>query len=156
MMKQTLQKAFGRAAYELAGFIVLPIVLGGTRRSRVAIFDEATGKILLSKTAISSQKWSLVGGGVKKSEDVAQGAVREILEETGIELEENQLMFHKEQTLSEKGAKFQAIYYSVKVKSPALNKQRFEILELAWFDPQHLPENVGKHTIEFVSELLQN
>jgi len=65
------------------------LVIRFTRRSRVLIVSG--DEILLLKGWLSLGRWGLPGGGIKKGEMPTTAAVREVMEETGIMLDHNQL-----------------------------------------------------------------
>lgn len=54
-------------------------------RVRVIVYRD-DGKILLVRGRFSRQKWALPGGGVKHNESYEQAAVRETLEEIGLNI----------------------------------------------------------------------
>lgn len=51
-------------------------------------------KVLLEKRT-DSNRWALIGGGLKMDESLEQCIIREIKEETGLEIQEEQLRFLK-------------------------------------------------------------
>lgn len=55
---------------------------------------ELNGKLLLEHRA-DSDCWSLVGGGLQMEETLTQGLTREIKEETGMDIHEEQLSFYR-------------------------------------------------------------
>jgi 8-oxo-dGTP pyrophosphatase MutT (NUDIX family) len=56
-----------------------------------AIFRDATGKVLLVKPSYRDT-WEIPGGGLEHGEDPFQAAVREVKEETGLELRPGRLL----------------------------------------------------------------
>jgi 8-oxo-dGTP pyrophosphatase MutT (NUDIX family) len=69
-----------------AMFIYLKI---GARTRVVVVIDD---KILMVKTWLGTGKWQLPGGGLHKGEAPKSGAVREVFEETGVLLQERELV----------------------------------------------------------------
>lgn len=63
-------------------------------RIGTCILIEYDGKLLLEHRA-DSDTWAVIGGGLKVGEHLAEGAIREVAEETGLVLQEEQLEFHK-------------------------------------------------------------
>lgn len=59
----------------------------------IAVWSD--GKILLIKNSYK-EKYTIPCGGVNKNESIIQAAVRELKEETGIEIPEKSLRFYKE------------------------------------------------------------
>ena len=59
--------------------------------SLVAIFDEAGEKILLTRRK-DNRRWCLPGGGIEPGESAAEGAVRETLEEIGVDVRVKRLV----------------------------------------------------------------
>lgn len=55
---------------------------------------EYNGKLLLEHRA-DSEYWGLIGGGLKIDECLVDGIIREIKEETGMDIYQNQLAFYK-------------------------------------------------------------
>lgn len=69
--------------------------IGETARIRpgfsAAIFDEARKKVLLQRRA-DNGRWSLPGGGMEPGESAAETCVREVLEETGLQISVRRLV----------------------------------------------------------------
>jgi 8-oxo-dGTP diphosphatase len=61
------------------------VALPRTKRSRVLVLHDS--QLLLVKNWLSDGKWALPGGGIKCRESAADGAVREVREETGLSLD---------------------------------------------------------------------
>jgi len=127
-------------------FLISPLTklfLHNSRRVRVLI--QRDKQILLQRTALGSQKWSLPGGGVKKNEDPFTAAVRETKEETNISLIKNNLICIGEDRVS-KGIVFPKIdllFYYYKLTDSQIAKviRPLEIFDLGWFSLSNLPKN---------------
>ena len=63
-------------------------------RIGTCILIEYDGKILLEHRK-DSDIWAVIGGGLKSGERVVEGAVREVFEETGLNLREEQLELYR-------------------------------------------------------------
>jgi 8-oxo-dGTP pyrophosphatase MutT (NUDIX family) len=59
--------------------------------SLVAIFDKAKEKILLTRRR-DNGRWCLPGGGIEPGESAAEGAIRETLEEVGLDVRVKRLV----------------------------------------------------------------
>ena len=59
-----------------------------------SVIIEIDNKILLEQRR-DSDTWAIIGGGVKTSETLLECAIREVFEETGIELSEQNIQFYK-------------------------------------------------------------
>ena len=63
-------------------------------RIGTCILLEYDGRLLLEHRA-DSDTWAVIGGGLKSGERLAEGAVREVFEETGLNLREEQLELYR-------------------------------------------------------------
>lgn len=61
-------------------------------RIGTCVLLEHDGKLLLEHRA-DSDTWAVIGGGLKANEKLIEGAIREVFEETGLVLREEQLEF---------------------------------------------------------------
>lgn len=52
---------------------------------RVLVLDDA-GRVLLVRHSYGTRHWMMPGGGVRRGEDVARAAAREVLEEVGLKI----------------------------------------------------------------------
>lgn len=135
----------------IALFIPIKIVLGLTRRTKVIIVVD--GQILLVKSWFGANHWSLPGGGMHRSEEAKQAAVREVFEETEVKLQPNQLT---RLTVSHKQTKIprNTIFFSTSLnKKLDLAKRPFfdEITDVAWIPLS----DIKKHRTEkYIPELL--
>lgn len=105
-------------------------------RVRVIVYRD-DGKILLVRGRFSRQKWALPGGGVKHNESYEQAAVRETLEEIGLNI-------HNLRYLGKANSHESYVKFSVRVfVAHASNydiKCNFEIMEARWLNMNYLPE----------------
>lgn len=130
----------GRLAFWLS-WPLLYVYLYRTSRTRVLVVygDE----VLVVKGWHGSGRWGLPGGGLHHGEEPANGAVRELKEETTIEVNATEL-----QLLFENNAKrqhrlrYKVFAYVLQLKSkPKLKKQRLEITHLEWIQWRELYED---------------
>lgn len=140
-------KLFYAKLMKLVNFVSTPIkglVLHNSQRVRVVVVVD--NQILLVKSALGSQRWSLPGGGIEKNEAPEAAAVRETLEETGLKLTtppcfigQARLPAHKKwpvTNISFYHARLEAI------QSPTILRP-LEILGTGWFDLSQLPKDIS-------------
>jgi len=113
-----------------------PMILLG---ANVAIFQSS--EILLTKRE-DFEVWCLPGGIVEVGESMAQAAVREAREETGLEVELLRLVGLYSTITGVYGADCHAALFAARPIGGALNPQANEVLELRFFAPDDLPENM--------------
>lgn len=102
----------------------------------VAVIDD--GKILLTKRE-DFEVWCLPGGGVEEGESLAQGAIREAKEETGLDVELTRLVG----VYSRRGGGMHdvhAVLYAAKPVGGELRTQPNETIEVAYFPFEQLPD----------------
>lgn len=127
---------FGRVAFWL-GWPLWQIIFSVRSRARVLVICK--GDVLLEKSYLGSGRWGLPGGGRKSTEDSRTAAVRELREETGVELEAKQLESLGSWQTSFFGLRYQAEYFAVRFSErPTLRSQPLEIAELAWLPLKNL------------------
>lgn len=104
----------------------------GKHRTRVIVI--CGQQVLIVKDWIGAGKFSLPGGGLKLGEDPKTCALRELKEETGIELKPTQLKdFGDFNNLVQSGMKFHCkAFYAVLTSKPELKLQHLEIVEAKW------------------------
>ncbi len=97
------------------------------------------GKVLLIKRE-DFEVWALPGGGVDEGESLAETAVREAFEETGLEVE----LTHLIGIYSEIGgwSDWHIASFAARVVGGELNAQLDEVLELRYFSMNALPEDM--------------
>lgn len=123
------------------------IVIRQTTRTRILL--NSGDKILVTKGWLSTGKWSLPGGGMHRREKPADAVLRELREETNIELKETQLKYlgTKKQT---KGLPISYHLFSASVSEElAFKRQRFEIADIQWLNRRELlSKSVEQHVRE--------
>jgi len=67
-------------------------------RAAIVLVRRADGKVLAVSRGVGSNQWGLPGGHVEDGEDFADGAARELGEETGLALEEPREVFRQVST----------------------------------------------------------
>jgi len=118
----------------------------GYGRTRVIIAHE--GKVLVMKQWISAGKWSFPGGGLHRGEDAADGAAREVKEETSLQLDARQLRQVGTGTFRSYGLSYDFYVFTTGVGSANVRAQRIEVSELTWVYPEELtPENASQDTL---------
>lgn len=108
------------------------LIMRFSRRSRVIILTP-DGKVLLVKGWLAAGQWFLPGGGIHRGESAEQGALREVFEETGIQLGVKDLQKVAEGRMSDHGLSFQSIVFVARLPhQPELRLQKYEVSNLAW------------------------
>ena len=138
-MKATL----GRGAFYVL-YPVIWLVLRGTVRPRIMVV--CNDEVLLVKNALSRGLWSLPGGGKHKSETAAQAVIRELREETGVLLAEEELVSLPEVAHNRKTRPYQIPLFGVQLQSKPKIQPSYEIIAVQWFTISALPEALSDHT----------
>lgn len=153
-----IKKLFGKLAYYTGGPILFPLFLRNTKRSRTLMVSG--NRVLLLKGIISSQRWTLPGGGIGKKEDPTEGAVREIIEETSIVVDPKQLTYLGSATNKSLNSTYQAEYFFVDLKDSKSPKLRaWEHLDIGWFEIESLPQPIHNDVLtalEFYNSKIQS
>ncbi len=127
--------------------IVKPVTFG----ARVLVVHDQ--QVLLVQPR-KSNYWNFPGGGIKKTENPAQGALRELHEETGIII--NAVDYQLGEYCSKAEGKRDTVFIFV---ATALNKTipklEIEIQKAEWFSLGELPETVTKPTRRRINEYLK-
>jgi len=104
----------------------------------VAVIDDE--KVLLTKRE-DFEVWCLPGGGVEDGESLAKAAVREIREETGINVELTRLVGVYPR-IGGMWNDVHAVLFAAKPASNALKIQPGETVEVAYFPFEELPDDI--------------
>jgi ADP-ribose pyrophosphatase YjhB (NUDIX family) len=126
----SLWRALGVISYWV-GWPVFWFYLRGSQRARVLLVAE--DKILVVKTWLGDSKWSLPGGGLHDGEDPKLCAIRELAEETNIELKTGQLQLMAAEPCRAHGHTFDCHYFLANIDEDLPTRPQFwEILEAKW------------------------
>jgi ADP-ribose pyrophosphatase YjhB (NUDIX family) len=98
------------------------------------------GRVLLTKRH-DFAVWCLPGGHVDAGESVAQAAIREILEETGLEVRLTRLVGIYSIPQARAWCNL-IILFTGEPVGGALKAQQDEVLEMDYFSPHEIPENL--------------
>jgi 8-oxo-dGTP pyrophosphatase MutT (NUDIX family) len=109
----------------------------GRRRTRV--FVRCANEVLLIQDKLplvnDPDAWSLPGGGIGRKEPPGSAAKRELYEELGIDVHENDLFLLGAQRTTERGIRYQAWFYLLEIPAkPKLVLQRHEVRAAEWCD----------------------
>jgi 8-oxo-dGTP pyrophosphatase MutT (NUDIX family) len=94
--------------------------------------------------------WDLPGGTLEDGEDPAAGAIREVKEETGIDISNPKLFFHTSNVDVAKNKQFVTLIFSAGCSSPKVVLNPIEHQEYAWI----LPSEIGQYkTVGYFNNL---
>ena len=146
-----MRRLIGKIIYKFSFATFLPRYINGSIRTRVGIIHK--DEILLSKTMISPQQWNLLGGGKEKHETLEQCAIREVKEESGIELKSTQLTHLGKLRMNIKKYNYTLEIFKAELKNkPTIKYPKKEILTMRWYKINNLPSNT--HIV--VKKLIKN
>lgn len=119
------------------------IYLHGSQRTRVAVIYE--GQILVAKRWLDDGRWSLPGGGRHRRETALAGARRELREETGLLIDEDELIHLSHELFSSHGLSFTFDLFALNLsEKPLIDRRAAELTEIRWINPAELtPDNSG-------------
>jgi 8-oxo-dGTP pyrophosphatase MutT (NUDIX family) len=90
-------------------------------------------EILVVRNWIGDGRYYLPGGGLHIGEEPAKGAVRELFEETGATLHEDEIHEIGTETYHNNGFRFECHYFAFRSHARLVTKlSRLEIVEIAW------------------------
>lgn len=124
-------------------------------RVRVVITND-DNEVLLVRSWLGRQQWSLPGGGVKRSETPAQAAAREVHEETGLHIPADHLTEIGSFPTQSAQYTFTVVCFKVEIakREPRLRRhQKLEMLDISWFSRQHLPKDVSENVTKALALL---
>ena len=73
---------------------------------RVVILDNKNRVLMVCQHHEDKDIWMVPGGGIEDGEDTIHAGVRELLEETGLEIEMGPLLWHVEEVSESRGQRF--------------------------------------------------
>lgn len=146
----------GKLVYWVS-YPALFVMMYRSKRTRVIV--HASGKILAVKGWMGSGHWNLPGGGLHKGEKPADGAVRELAEETGLQVKPESLRhIHTKRVVDTNGIRYAEIFFVVDLpKTVPLQRQKWEISEAAWMPIKELLKDTrtrgrARHLVQVWSE----
>jgi ADP-ribose pyrophosphatase YjhB (NUDIX family) len=105
--------------------------LWSSERSRVLVV--ANGYVLLIHTWYAPSRWSLPGGGIRKNENHAVAAARELYEETSVVLEPEDFVSIGKGVISDRGLKFRCHFFVAEVTGQlSVQPHPPEVMEVEW------------------------
>jgi ADP-ribose pyrophosphatase YjhB (NUDIX family) len=119
-------------------------IFGRSKRVRLVLCT-SDDQILLVRNWYGNQKWTLPGGGVKRREPETQAVVRELREETGVNITSHSVEYLGEYPCYESSRVFtiKCYYSSINSLVDITRSKNIEILERKWFSISHLPPDLG-------------
>jgi ADP-ribose pyrophosphatase YjhB (NUDIX family) len=138
----------------VANWMLQPAFVVLTLRSvriRALIVSQDTNEILLVRSWLGFQCWSLPGGGIKSHEAPSKAAAREVFEETGVFIPTNAFSSLGAFINTDSRAPFMVhcmIAKTAKHPVRTMVYRRHEILDAGWFPLDKLPPKHSKNVDE--------
>lgn len=131
----------GRGLYVFTRLIIGRL-LRDTERTRVLVTCD--DKVLLIKDWVGNGQWVLPGGGVHKNELATDAAVRELREETSLQIDRSQLRSAGTYNYDHNGFRFRYQLFIVSLSTqPAVAATWPEVAQVAWIPRA----NLGSHRL---------
>ena len=125
-------------------------------RTRIGVVIIKNDQLLLVRHKKNDKKyWLLPGGGVEYGESIYECAIREVLEETGLKVEIDKILFINESIAPDKSRHIINIYVSAYITGGELRKGDEEILDgLEFIDFDKIEDMtiyppIGEHLMNF-------
>lgn len=116
-------------------YLLYPVfMVRPSTRTRGLIFDE-NNRILLVKNWVSNTPWDMPGGGLHRNESLEACLSREVLEETGIKVEET--AWQPVATRRRYATNF--VYFTATITAVEPKFQKWELTDAGWFNLEELP-----------------
>lgn len=135
--------AFGRLTHKAVTPFLKLYITEKHVRVRALILNEQK-EVLLIRSWLGHQRWTLPGGGIRRSETPAEAAAREVHEETGLRLAADHLQELGTFVNTDSSAPFTVLCYVIEVakREPHIaHRRRLEMLDIAWFPVNSLPSD---------------
>lgn len=125
-----------------------------------ACITNENGELLLQKRSDSEDIWGLPGGAVEIGESIEESAIREVKEETGLDIKIDYLVgvYSKYFTKYPNGDKAQCICYSFKgsILGGNLYIDKCETFDLKFFSKDELPQIFTQQHIDMINDYFEN
>lgn len=131
----------GALAYKAIGPFMRLYMTNKHLRVRVLLLS-TDGEVLLVRSWLGHQSWSLPGGGLQRNELPLHAALREIQEETGLVVAPHKLQALGTFINPHKAAPFTIACFvaTIKKQAPAIEGHRkLEVFDAGWFSFNKLP-----------------
>ena len=116
----------------------------------VVAFDEA-GRVLLVRHSYGPPVWTVPGGGIRRGEEPAAAAARELREELACEAAE--LVAIETHEARDSGARDLRRVFVARLAAEPVADQR-EVVAVQWADPAELPAACSRHAERFIARAL--
>lgn len=134
-----LWKYLGKAVFWLT-WPALKIKLAMSTRTRGAITYK--NQLLVVKSWLGNNKWTLPGGGIENNEDSLVALIREIEEEVGLAIKVSNCKKLGVFTFNSTNLKYVYSLYHIKyLKKPKIIQNKYEIIEYCWVNKNKLNHN---------------
>jgi ADP-ribose pyrophosphatase YjhB (NUDIX family) len=104
--------------------------------------------VLLVRQSYGKRYWSLPGGSVEPGESIDQAALREVKEETGLDVRLTRLVGVYSKPVQDA----LAVCFEAEVLGGSFSEATDEIVECRYFPPDDLPEPVREHLRERITD----
>lgn len=147
---RVLWVALGRILFYLL-LPILTIYLRVGERSRVLVLKGQ--KVLVVKGWLNNGQWSLPGGGIRRMEQADLAAVRELKEETGLDVTPSELINLGQSRQDQRFITFNYHRFMCRInKESLLKKPHPEITDVAWIDMASLnKKNAQEHVLSTIA-----
>ncbi len=108
-------------------------------------------RVLLVRHTYGHRGWDLPGGTVKRGEEPALAARREMNEELGVEIERWTLLGVLRGRVDHR--RDQLHCFQAELRSPHIKIDLGELAAAGWFHRNGLPDNLGRYTLRILSLL---
>lgn len=131
----------GRLAYKAVSPFMRLYMTNKHLRVRILLLNEFN-EVLLVRSWLGHQSWSLPGGGIRRRESPQAAAIRELAEETGLELSSKAVKELGSFPNPYKAAPFTVACFvaiTKKQEPRQARHRRLEVLDSAWYPVDRLP-----------------
>ncbi|MGI6751450.1 MAG: NUDIX domain-containing protein [Anaerovoracaceae bacterium] len=112
---------------------------------RVILTDEKNRILMVCQNHEGKKIWMVPGGGIEEGENSLEAAKREMVEETGLQVEISELIWHVEEVSPERGQRFVNFFLAEQVggearlgEDPELNSDQQVLVELDYFTREEI------------------
>lgn len=147
MLKKIVGKIWRKTPYLIKRLIIRTSQTKFTVSVGAVVLNEKGEILLLDHVLRPASGWGIPGGFINANEQPHEGVIREIYEETNLELEDVQLRWVA--TLN----RHIEMIFTAQAKGEAIVKSR-EINSLKWFKFEEMPPEMGKSQHKIIKKAL--